>query len=221
MKIPERGFSYALYYLHYDKQMYHFTPEEESFLKSLDSPAKIQGYLDSIPFNFEKRGETCMSPRRVLQEQKAHCIEGAMLACAALMVQGELPLILNLKVDTSDVDHVVTLYKRNGYWGAISKTNHSVLRFRDPVYRSVRELAMSYFHEYFLVSDGSKTMKGFSKPVNLRKFGTAWLTSDKDLWHIAESIFDGFHYEICPPKNKKFVRPATALEREAASIPAY
>lgn len=190
-------------------------------LKSLSSPAKIQEYLDSLPFNFETRGETCMSPRRVISAQKAHCIEGSMLACAALMLQGESPLILNLKVDSSDVDHIVTLYKRNGYWGAISKTNHAVLRFRDPVYLSVRELAMSYFHEYFLISDGLKTMKGFSKPINLRKFGTRWLTSDEDLWHIAESIFDSFHYETYPPENKKFLRPATKLEREAASIPAH
>lgn len=198
--------------------MYHFTSEEETFLKSLGSPAKIQEYLDSIPFNFEEDGETCMSPRSVMREGKAHCIEGAMLACAALLLSGELPLLLSLKVKSSDVDHVVALYKRNGYWGAISKTNHAVLRFRDPVYKTVRELAMSYFHEYFLVSDGTKTMRGYSAPINMRKFGTRWMTQESDVWHIAESVYDSQHTNVVPEENKKFLYRAAQIERSAARI---
>lgn len=200
--------------------MYGLISEEERFLRSLGSPSKIQDYLDSIPFNFEKRGETCMSPRRVLREGKAHCIEGALLAATSLMLQGEAPLLLNLKVDKADDDHVVVLFKRNGYFGAISKTNHSVLRFRDPVYRTIRELAMSYFHEYFLIGDGKKTMRGYSKPINLRRFGTAWITSEDDLWNIAETIYDSKHTLVIPDGNKRYVRNATELERNAANIPA-
>lgn len=198
--------------------MFHLTKEEEKLLVSLSTPAKIQDYLDSLPFNFEKNGETCMSPRRVMRTGRAHCIEGAMLACAALMMHQEKPMILNLKVQKTDVDHVVALYRRNGFWGAISKTNHSVLRFRDPVYKTVRELAMSYFHEYFLLRDGTKTMTGYSRPINMRKFGTRWMTSEEDLWHIAESMYDSKHEGVVPEKNRKFVCNASQIERDAAGI---
>ncbi len=198
--------------------MYSLTKDELQFLKKLTTPIKIQDYLDSIDFNYEKNGETCMSPRRVIKEGKAHCIEGALLAALALMVNGERPLLLNLKVRHDDYDHVVALYKCNGYWGAISKTAHSVLRFRDPVYKSVRELAMSYFHEYFLVSGGEKTMLGYSKPINLKRYGTSWITEEKDLWTIAEKIFDAPITKVIPKGNEKYIKPATELERKASDI---
>lgn len=198
--------------------MYGLTKQEELFLRGLGSPWKVQDFLDSLPFNFEKNGETCMSPRRVLKERKAHCIEGAMLACVAFLLQGRKPYILNLKVDAQDVDHVVVLYKEHGYWGAVSKTNHSVLRFRDPVYKSVRELAMSYFHEYFLSSSGKKTMLGYSRPINMLRFGKDWIVSEEDRWDIAEEIFDAPYTGAVPRENKKLIRNATLLERKAASI---
>lgn len=199
--------------------MFGFSKEEEVFLRKLDTPSKIQDYLDSIPFNHEKKKETCKSPRRSLREGSIHCIEGAFLACAALMLQGRPPTLLNLKVDRKqDNDHVIVLFKENGYWGAISKTNHAVLRWRDPVYKTTRELAMSYFHEYFLVKNGEKTMKGYSKPINLRRFGISWLTDEKDLWEIAEHIYDSSHFLAIPKGNKKFLRPATELERKASSL---
>lgn len=198
--------------------MYGLDKSEEIFLRSLSTPSKVQDYLDSLPFNFEENGETCMSPKRVLQEHKAHCLEGGMLAAVALMLQGRKPLLMNLKVDRRDDDHVVALFQEHGYWGAVSKTNHAVLRYRDPVYRSVRELAMSYFHEYFLTKDGSKTMKGYSKPINLRKFGIKWITEEKDLWGIAESIFDGEHEEVIPKENRCLIQKASKVEREAAKI---
>ncbi len=201
--------------------MLQLTKSEESFLKKLNTPSKIQEYLDSIPFNFEESGETCMSPRRVIVEAKAHCIEGALLAATALWLQGEAPLLLNLKVKKGDDDHVIALYKKNGYYGAISKTNHAVLRFRDPVYTSVRELAMSYFHEYFLVRDGTKTMQGYSKPINLKRFRTSWITEQEDLWNIAEYIYDSKHTLVVPKENKKYIRAATSLERKAAQIAAF
>ncbi len=195
-----------------------FPQAELEALRKLDTPSKIQDYLDSIPFNFEKSGETCMSPFMVLRTGRAHCLEGGMLAAAALWLQGRKPLILNLKVDKRDDDHVVALYQENGYWGAISKTNHAVLRYRDPVYRSVRELAMSYFHEYFLVRDGRKTMLGFSNPINLRRFGTRWVMHKEQLWHIAEAIYDGKHIPAVPVGNKTYIRTASKVERKAASV---
>jgi hypothetical protein len=200
--------------------MFRLTSGEERMLKALRVPSVAQDFLDELPFNHEEKGETCMSPRRVLKERRANCIEGAMLIAAAFMLDGRKPLILNLKVDNKrDDDHVVVLFCENGYWGAVSKTNHAVLRYRDPVYASIRELAMSYFHEYFLVKDGSKTMIGYSKPINLRKFGTKWITEEKDLWHIAEAVYDSAYESSVPVQNKKLPRNATNLERKAAGIP--
>lgn len=189
-----------------------------SLFAKLNTPEKIQNYLDSIPFNYEHSGETCMSPARVLAEKKAHCIEGAMLAAAALMQTGQKPLIMSLKVRGDDYDHVVALFKRNGYWGAISKTNHAVLRYRDPIYKTVRELALSYFHEYFLVSTGEKTLRGYSKPINLNRFGKSWVHEEKDLWKIAETVFDTKHIPIVPRANRNYIRVASTVEREAASL---
>lgn len=128
--------------------MFDLTKKELVILRRLTTPIKIQNFLDSIPRNHEKQGETYLSPRQVLKQNKAHCFEGALVAALALWLQGERPLLFDLKAEGDD-DHVVALYKRNNYWGAISKTNHATLRFRDPVYRNLRELALSYFHEYF------------------------------------------------------------------------
>lgn len=201
--------------------MFNLTSSELKTLTALSTPAKIQNFLDTLPFNFEKNGETCMSPRRVLEEKKAHCIEGAMLAATALMLQGQKPFILNLKVKESDFDHALALYKINGYWGAISKTNHAVLRFRDPIYRTVRELALSYFHEYFLVTTGEKTLLGHSRPITMNRFGTSWITRKDDLWDIAEYIYDAKYQSLVPRENKKYIEEASSLEQKAASIPQW
>ncbi len=194
------------------------TPTEKKFFMGLNTPLKIQDYLDTIPFNHEKNGETCRSPREVIHHGVAHCLEGAMLAACALSLQGRAPLILSLKVLDKDYDHVIALYKENGYWGAISKTNHAVLGFRDPVYATIRELALSYFHEYFLVQTGEKTLRGYSRPINLNRFGTTWVTDKSNLFTIAEAIHDAPHRMIIPKNNEKFIRPATKLERTTASI---
>lgn len=191
---------------------------EKKVFSSLTTPFKIQDYLDSIPFNHEKHGETCMSPTRVLRENKAHCIEGALLAGVALWLQKRDPLIVNLKVREDDYDHIIVLYKEHGYYGALSKTNHNVLRFRDPVYKTVRELVMSYFHEYFLVSNGEKTLIGYTKPINIKRFGTKWIGRQDDLWDIAEKIYDAPIIEIVPKENKKYIRNASVTERKSADI---
>ena len=197
------------------------TKDELLVFKKLNTPIKIQDFLESIPFNYEKDEETCYSPRLVLQNKKAHCIEGALFASVALWLNGEEAMVVNLKVAKGDDDHIVTLYKRNGLWGTISKTNHNVLRFRDPVYKSVRELIMTYFHEYFLTSNGKKTLLGYSKPINLKKFGTNWIIDENDLWDIAEIIYDSPITLIVPKENKKFIRHATVVERKSASIKEY
>ncbi|MDO8523737.1 MAG: hypothetical protein Q7R74_00740 [bacterium] len=201
--------------------MQGLTKKELSILKRLSTPMKIQDFLDAIPMNHEKKGETHMSVRRVLREHKAHCIEGALVAAAALSFHGEPPLLLDLVSDKShydDDDHVVTLYKRNGYWGAISKTNHATIRFRDPVYKTLRELALSYFHEWFMNANGVKTMKSYSRPLNLRRFGTDWMTSEKELWYLDKALAALPHYPLVPKKNKKFIRKADRMELKAGRL---
>lgn len=129
--------------------MFGLTKHEETLLRKLKTPALIQDYLDRLPINFESEGDTHYSPRVVLRKKTAHCIEGALLAATALWLQGKAPLLLDLKTKQHDDEHVVALFKDGTYWGAISKTNHGVLRYRDPIYKTVRELALSYYHEYF------------------------------------------------------------------------
>lgn len=185
--------------------------------KKLNTPRKIQDFLEELQINFEPKGDTCMSPRRVLRERKAHCIEGAMLAAAVMWFHGEKPLLLDLSAVDHDFDHVVALFKRGGHWGAISKTNHAVLRFREPVYKTVRELALSYFHEYF-DDVGHKNLREYSMPLNLRKFGIEWITAEKNQWQIAEALCDISHKKIADKKTIVLFRRADPIEIKAGKL---
>jgi len=198
-----------------------FNKKELKVLKSLNTPQKIQSFLNDLSFRFEKK-DTYNSPRKILNDHKAHCFDGALLAASALWVNGEKPLLLDLKVAEKkrDVDHVIVLFKRDGFWGAISKTNHAVLRYREPVYKSVRELAMSYFHEYFM-NNGEKTLRSFSKPFDLSKFGTEWLTSEKDLYYIVEALDISPHTQILSNKQIKNLRRADKIEIKTGEIVEY
>jgi hypothetical protein len=194
--------------------------KEWQLLKSLATPAKVQDFLNSLPFNFEKGGETHTSVRETLKRGRAHCFEGALLAAAAFWVQGRRPLLLDLKTVRPDFDHVLALYQVDGYWGAVSKTNHSVLRYRDPIYKSVRELAMSYFHEYFL-DDGRKTLRSFSKPFDLSKHGMDWLTSTENLADLAHKLDISPHQDILTPKQVRNLRKADEVELLATDVVEY
>jgi hypothetical protein len=183
-----------------------------SLLKKLDTPAKIQDFLGRLEFNLEEKGETYQSVKRTLTSRRAHCFEGALIAAAALWIHGERPLLLDLVTIEEDDDHVVTLYKKNGLWGAISKTNHAVLRFREPVYRNVRELVASYFHEYFL-PDGTKTLRAYSKPFDLTRHVKTWLTGDEELYDLVETLHRSPHEIFVTNSQVKQFRQADKLER--------
>ncbi len=192
-----------------------YTPAERAPFAKLSTPEKIQDFLDTLPINYEKRGETCHSPRLTLEKKKAHCLEGALLGAAALAFHGYKPLLMNLKTLAGDDDHAVALFKRNGRWGALSKTNHAVLRYRDPVYKTPRELALSYFHEYFLNTSGKKTMIAFSKPFTLVRF-EGWETSLKPLWKLAYALRAAPHERVAPKGT--LLRKASRVERDAGSL---
>lgn len=199
----------------FDLCMDCFTPEELHILRPLSTPKKIQDFLDAIPMNF---AETCMSPRRVLRERKAHCMEGAMLAAAALRIQGFPPLVMDLEAAEEDYDHVVAVYRERGCYGAISKTNHGVLRYREPVYRTLRELALSFFHEYFL-DDGRKTLRSYSGLINLSRFDDrGWVTAEEDVWYIPEYLAGVRHYPLLTRSQIARLRRADPIEREMGRI---
>lgn len=198
--------------------MFGLNDRELSILKKHNTPIKIQDLLDSLPINWEKNGDTQMSPRRVLRDRKAHCLEGALLAALVLWINGDQPLLLDLKARGDD-SHVVALYRRNGYWGAISKSNHASIRFRDPIYKNLRELVLSYFHEYFSDKTGKKALVSYSaKPFDLRKLNSSWITSEKNLGFLNHLLEDSKHISIVPKKNQKLIRLADKMERRAGKL---
>ncbi len=195
--------------------MYGFTREELRLLKTLNTPRKIQDFLDTLPMNFV---QTCRSPRRVLQMREAQCIEGAMLAAVALRLQGHRPLVMDLKSIMQDDDHVIAVYQDGAHWGAISKTNHGVLRYREPIYRTPRELAVSFFHEYFL-EDGRKTLRSYSAPTDLSRFDErGWMTDANDVWYIAEHVDLVRHYPLLNRSQIARLRLADRIERDMGRL---
>jgi hypothetical protein len=190
---------------------------EEKIYRKLSTPQKVQDFLNTLSIHPDEEDDTCNSPRVVLKQRKSHCMEGALLAASILWYHGHEPLLLDLVAHKTDFDHVVVLFQQQGRWGAISKSNHSVLRWRDPVYLSIRELVMSYFHEYYL-PDGTKSLYKFSKPFNLKKFGTKWVTSDETLMTIADRLDESPHVEILSPAMKKNFRKADKVERVAGDL---
>ncbi len=161
-----------------------FSRDELAILRRLKTPERIQSFLDSeIGYNKELQGATCRSPRRVLRDRLAHCMEGALFGAAALRVHGFPPLLLDLEAVRDD-DHVLAIFRQYSHWGAIAKSNYSGLRFREPVYRTLRELAISYFEHYYNLA-GEKTLRTYSRPVALHRFDHRhWMTAEKELWEI-------------------------------------
>ncbi len=172
-------------------------PNERRIFDRLSTPAKIQRYLDDeIGYNKEPQGDTCYSPRTVLKRRVAHCVEGALFAALALRRLGHPPLIVDLEA-VRDSDHVLAVYRANGRWGALAKSDYAGLRSREPVYASIRELAMSYFEHYYNPA-GEKTLRAFSRPVNLARFDRTlnWMTTSAELWGIPEYLCTTPHTKI-------------------------
>jgi hypothetical protein len=163
-------------------------------LRALRTPAGIQRALDAMPYHL---AATAWSPRRVMAAGTAHCLEGAIFAAAALRVLRFPPLLLDL-VAVQDTDHVLAVWRERGGWGAIAKSNFSGLRFRAPVYRTLRELVMSYFDGYANLR-GERTLRAYSRPVSLARFDRShprWETSDGDMWFVAEHLLGVPHTRL-------------------------
>ena len=197
------------------------TPREHLILKRLSTPAKIQAFLNAIPINHEIGGETVLSVREVLRQRRAHCIEGAMVAAAALWANGDPPLLVHLDCDLSDYPHVIAVFRRHGAWGAISKTNGTPLRYRDPIYRTLRELALSYFHEYSN-KRGHKTLRSYSAPFDMRRIDPAeWVTAGKSCWKTHDRLVELRHFPLISRRQERLLTKRDAFERKAGKVVEY
>jgi hypothetical protein len=189
---------------------------EAAILARLGTPEAIQDYVTRLPANHEPDGDTCLSVVQAIRQRRAHCIEGAFVAACALWIHGEKPLLMDMQARGDD-DHVVALFRKGSCWGAISKTNHIWLRWRDPVYRSLRELAMSYFHEY--VRGKKKTLRSYSRPIDLRRFDAKlWVTNGEDCWDVGAALDDVRHYPLIAPAQARHLRPRDAMEIQAGRL---
>ena len=185
-----------------------FTASEMRTLRGLKTPAGVQKFLDDLPYNLSY---TARSPKKVLHDRVASCLEGGIFAAAALRVIGFPPLIFDLEAE-QDTDHVIAIFKVRGHWGAVAKSNFTGCRYREPVYRSLRELAMSYFNIYFNLR-GERTLRRYSRPVNLARFDSRnWMTTEKPIWFIAEHLCDIPHISLLTPAMEKNL---TRLDRRS------
>ncbi len=195
------------------------TSEEGRALRALRTPQRIQEFVIGLNANFEEEGDTLRSVQGVLRHGKAHCIEAAFVAACALWLNGDPPLLMDLTAH-KDSDHVIAVFKRGGCWGAISKSNHVWLRWRDPVYRSPRELAISYFHEY--TNRQRKSLRTYSRPVDLRRFSTKmWVTNEDDCWEVGAALCDVPHYRLITPAQARALMPRDATEMRADDLVQY
>lgn len=194
------------------------TPAERRLFARLDTPNKIQDFLDKTPANFEMNGDTVLSPRIMLKARMAHCAEAALFAAAVLMFHGRRAWLMDLRALPRDQDHVVTLFKERGLWGAISKTNHAILRWRDPIYASARELAMSYAHEYCL-PNGRKSLLEYSRPFSLARYAPKrWVIAEDDLHWLMDALDDSPHVPVAPRRAMRARRPSAKIELRAQEV---
>ncbi len=176
-----------------------FTNQELRKLRSMKNPYGIQKFLDDVPYHLE---DTAWSPRKVLAEETSHCLEGAIFAAAALRANGYPPLLLDLEAE-QDTDHVIAVYRQQGCWGAVAKSNYSGCRWREPVYRTLRELALSYFDTYFNLRR-ERTLRRYSVPVNLKRFDSQnWMTTDQPVWFVVYHLFDIKHYSLLTNRQER------------------
>ena len=177
-------------------EAFGLSAEDLRTLRALKTPARIQRFIDALEYQYT---DTAWSPQRVLRERKGHCLEGALLAAAALRLNGHPTLVMDLE-GVRDDDHVVALYRENGLWGSIAKSNFAGLRFRAPIYRTLRELALSYFEHYYNLR-GERTLRSYSAAVNLERLdGRHWMTSEEDVWCVPELLIAARHYPLFPDK---------------------
>ena len=189
-------------------------------LTALRTPERIQDFVANLRWNHQTDGPTAMSVAGVLQVEKAHCIEAAFVAACALWLGGQPPLLIDLGAARGDVDHVMALFRRGRHWGAISKSNSPFLRYRDPIYRSLRELTLSFFPQY--IKNRRKTLRTYSVPVDLRRHDPAiWVTHGGFCHEMVDILTSARHYDILPTGKGPSLRPIDEIEARANLLREY
>jgi hypothetical protein len=189
-------------------------------LAGLKTPDRIQDFVNALRWNAEPAGPTARSVAESLRHGEAHCVEGAFVAAAALWIAGEPPLVMDMGAARGDVDHVVALFRRGRAWGAISKSNSPFLRYRDPIYRSLRELCLSYFPQY--VKKRRKTLRTYSVAVDLRRYDPAlWVTHPGFCHEVIDALTGARHFSILAPGAEKHLRPIDEIEARSNLLREY
>ena len=195
-------------------------PREAARLSRLRTPERIQDFVNSLEWNHESDGPTARSVAEALRHGEAHCVEAAFVAACALWLAGEPPLLMDMGAARGDVDHVVALFRRHGCWGAISKSNSPFLRYRDPIYRSLRELSLSYFPQY--VKLRRKTLRTYSVAVDLRRYDPAiWVTHPGFCHEMVDTLTGARHFSILPPGAARHLRPIDEIEARSNLLRDY
>lgn len=196
------------------------TREAAASLAALRTPDRIQDFVNRIPWNHEADGPTASSVVEVLGKRRAHCIEGAFVAACGLWLAGHPPLLMDMGAARGDVDHVVALFRRGRLWGAISKSNSPFLRYRDPIHRSLRELAISFFPQY--VKRRRKTLRSYSVPVDLRRHDPAlWVTHRGFCRQMVDTLTAARHFPILPAGGEAALRPIDEIEARSNTLRDY
>jgi hypothetical protein len=191
-----------------------WTKDEIAVLSRLNDADKIQGFLDSLDYN---PNYECRSPRFVIRKRSAHCFEGALFAAAALNFIGHKPLLVDMKAFNDD-DHVIAVFREDGHWGAVAKSNFTTLRYREPVYRNLRELVMSYFDFYFNIY-GDKSLRSYSLPLDLSIYKNRnWATTEEDLEYIGDKLEQLHHFEVVTAKMIKKLKLASETMLKAGMM---
>jgi len=191
-----------------------FSPGQLALLRRLDTPRKVQDFIEyQLAYN-DSRPNTCWSPLEVLKRGAAHCIEGAMLAAAAFLYHGRRPLLLDLRANPRDDDHVIAPFVRAGRWGAVAQSHFCGLRYREPVHASFGELARSYF-EFYYNDSGEKTLREFSGPLDTAELKPEWLYSAKNVFFVSRELDARRHYRIIGHRQEKSLRRVDSLLLEA------
>jgi len=193
-----------------------FTKSELAKLKNLNTLEKISNHLESMPYDAYD-GYRCV--KETLGLGKAHCAGGALLAAACLWYHGFEPCLVSLEAEKDD-SHFICVYTINGYWGSLSKSNFTTLRSRDPVFKTVRELIMSYWNFYFNL-EGYKSLRTFTRPITLSQSdgNTEWLDGiGKDLDWVDEIFEDKKEYSLVPKTQLKYMLTANKSQLNASLL---
>ncbi len=163
------------------------TPGLRTQFRELTNPPAIQTYLDSIPYKAEERDR---SPLDVMLDGQAHCLDGGIFAALALRRLGYPALIIDLVPEPGkDDDHVLAIFKQNDAWGALAKSNYTGLRYREPVYRNLRELAMTYF-EWYTSFEKEKTLRAYTRPLDLVHLDRYdWMWKEEGIHQVSRRLY--------------------------------